>query len=210
MQNYEQANSKERETNADQSVVHGISPEWVPNLMHNLPGMAYRCKNDSDWTMLFLSEGSLELTGYNANELLNNRLLGYDAIIVEEDRDLVRKAIDAAVGRRTQFQIEYRITSKTGITKWVWEKGNAVYDMQNEPVYLDGFITDVSARRKAEDELKKQPKIWWSSTPPRIAFFPSWRTTCRIPFTPSSHSQNLLPKTSRAFTSGRSKMPCCR
>lgn len=155
MQNYEQANSKERETNADQSVVHGISPEWVPNLMHNLPGMAYRCKNDSDWTMLFLSEGSLELTGYNANELLNNRLLGYDAIIVEEDRDLVRKAIDAAVGRRTQFQIEYRITSKTGITKWVWEKGNAVYDMQNEPVYLDGFITDVSARRKAEDELKK-------------------------------------------------------
>lgn len=123
--------------------------------MHNLPGMAYRCKNDAQWSMVFLSEGSLELTGYAASDLVGNHLLCYDDIIVEEDRDYVRRAIDTAVENRTQFQMEYRIRAKSGTIKWVWEKGNAVYDKHNTPVYLDGFIIDVSARRKAEDDLKK-------------------------------------------------------
>jgi len=132
-----------------------INPELFPNLMHNLPGMAYRCKNDSKWSMLFISEGCVELTGYRANDLLNNNLLSYDDLIVEEDREMVRKTINTAVAQGIQFQMEYRIQSKSGEITWVWEKGNAVYDEDRTPVFLDGFITDVSARRKAEEDLKK-------------------------------------------------------
>ncbi len=44
----------------------------LSNLMSNLPGMAYRCKYDSAWTMEFVSQGCVELTGYLANEIIGN------------------------------------------------------------------------------------------------------------------------------------------
>ncbi len=137
------------------SNLRGISPELLPNLMHNLPGMAYRCKFDENFTMLFLSEGSVELTEYDAGDMLYGKNITYDDITHPEDQDRVRNTILSAVKHRTQYQMEYRIITKSGVTKWVWEKGNAVYDQNKTPIYLDGFITDVSARRNAEDDLQK-------------------------------------------------------
>lgn len=137
------------------SNLRGISPELLPNLMHNLPGMAYRCKFDENFTMLFLSEGSVELTEYEAGDMLYAKNISYDDITHPEDRDRVRETILSAVKHHTQYQMEYRIITKSGVTKWVWEKGNAVYDQNMNPIYLDGFITDVSARRNAEDNLQK-------------------------------------------------------
>jgi PAS domain S-box-containing protein len=155
MENFEMKKSKKPESTKVKPLTEGINLELLPNLMHNLQGMAYRCKNDSQWTMLFVSEGCISLTGYTANELVNNALLGYDALILEADRDLVRNTINEAVKLHQQFQLEYRIITKSGELKWVWEKGNAVYDQHHNPTYLDGFITDVSARRNAEEDLKK-------------------------------------------------------
>ena len=44
-------------------------------LMDNLPGMAYRCLFDDHWTMLFVSQGCVRLTGYQPDELIRNRVV---------------------------------------------------------------------------------------------------------------------------------------
>jgi len=41
-----------------------LSEQRLSRLFSNLLGMAYRCRNDHNWTMEFLSEGAFELTGY--------------------------------------------------------------------------------------------------------------------------------------------------
>ena len=133
----------------------GILPEMLPNLLHNLPGMVYRCLNDSKWTMLYISEGCKDLTGYTAEELISNATRSYNDLVFEDDREYVAKSVYEGVQSRTYFQMEYRIIDRDGIQKWVMEKGNAVYDEQGRVVHLDGFISDITARKKAEEELKK-------------------------------------------------------
>lgn len=130
-----------------------LSPELMTNIMHNLPGIAYRCINDGDWTMLFLSEGCVQLTGYNPDELLYNRDLSYDDLIVPEDRELVRKAVDQCVDLKSCFKMEYRITRKDGQVIWVWEQGEPVFDKGKKTIYLDGFIADINSRKRVEGEL---------------------------------------------------------
>lgn len=53
-------------------------------LLSHLPGLAYRCKFDASWTMLYVSAGCFKLTGYQPEALLNNRDLSYKDIIAPE------------------------------------------------------------------------------------------------------------------------------
>ena len=55
-------------------------------LIHNLPGMVYRCRNDRDRTVEFASDGCAALTGYDPGDLIGNLTLSYGSLIVEEDR----------------------------------------------------------------------------------------------------------------------------
>ena len=50
-------------------------------LLSNLPGMAYRCAFDPQWTMKFVSDGCLSLTGYTAEQLIGNRDLSFNDLI---------------------------------------------------------------------------------------------------------------------------------
>ena len=44
----------------------------MQTLLANIPGMAYRCANDIDWSMNVLSDGCLDLTGYSPDELIGD------------------------------------------------------------------------------------------------------------------------------------------
>ncbi len=132
------------------------SERVLKTLMSNLPGMAYQCRHDAHWTMRFVSEGCQELTGYSSTQLIDNRVIAYRALIVPEDRAAVRDAVSAAVESREPFQITYRIRSRDGQQKWVWEQGQAVFDDQGAPAALEGFIIDISDRVRAQQLLEAQ------------------------------------------------------
>ena len=56
-------------------------------LLSNLPGIAYRCKYDAQWTMEFVSEGFLNLTGYHTEDVVNNTKISFNDLILPEYRD---------------------------------------------------------------------------------------------------------------------------
>jgi PAS domain S-box-containing protein len=123
-------------------------------LMGNLPGMAYRCKNNASWTMEFVSQGCYQLTGYTDRQLVGNAELSYSDLIVPEDRVRVWAEIQAAVHQGGQFSIFYSIKTAQGQIRQVWEQGIGVYDSSGEVLALEGFINDVTLLKEAEDRLR--------------------------------------------------------
>ncbi len=122
-------------------------------LMNNLPGMVYRSRNDRNWTKEFVSVGCYQLTGYRATELLGNQLI-YAQIIHPDDQEEVWNQVQAACAERKPFQFCYRITTASGEEKWVWEQGQGVYSASGELQALEGFITDITFAKRAEEESR--------------------------------------------------------
>lgn len=123
-------------------------------LLSNLPGMAYRCKYDPDWTMQFVSDGCYELTGYAAQALLDNRDLSYNDMIKPEYRTILYQKWEEVIGQKNPFRYEYEITTATGETKWVLELGEGVYSETGEVEALEGLVLDISDRKTAEEKLR--------------------------------------------------------
>lgn len=121
-------------------------------LLGNLPGIAYRCRNDHDWTMEYISDGCMELTGYTPEELQMNKLLSFNSLIHKDDREMVWDDIQDSVKNQKSYQLQYRIITKTGTLKWVWEKGSGVFS-HDQFIALEGFISDISESKRAEDLL---------------------------------------------------------
>jgi PAS domain S-box-containing protein len=129
------------------------SERRLATLMSNLPGMAYRCHNDENWTMEFVSEGCKKLTGYDSEDLTWNRVLSYNSLIIPEDREMVKKEVDQKIKNRQPFEIKYRIRKPSGKIRWVWERGTAVPDDNDQLTAIEGFITDITDIKHAEQEL---------------------------------------------------------
>ena len=130
------------------------SQRALSTLMSNLPGMAYRCKNDRLWTMEFVSDGCLELTGYRPDDLIQNKAVSYAQIIHPDDLDYIWNEVQEAVAERRPYRLIYRIRSLSG-TKWVWEQGQGIFAPQGELIALEGFVNDITERKLAEEALKK-------------------------------------------------------
>ncbi|WP_421918761.1 PAS domain-containing hybrid sensor histidine kinase/response regulator [Marinifilum sp.] len=126
----------------------------LTTLIGNLKGMAYRCLVDEYWTMLFVSEGINDLTGYAAEEINYNSKLSYSDIIHPDDRVKVHKIVEEAGKKDQRFSMEYRIITKYGAVKWVYEQGLTIKDRLHRPLFIEGYITDITERKITEQKLE--------------------------------------------------------
>ncbi|HJR09169.1 MAG TPA: PAS domain S-box protein [Pyrinomonadaceae bacterium] len=125
-------------------------------VMGNLPGMAYCCRNDKDWTMLFVSEGCLELTGYAPADLVGNRKVSYASLIHPDDRPKLWDEVQAALAERRRFRFVYRLlTDAPKGEKWVWEQGHGIFSPDGELLAIEGFATDITDRVQSEEALRE-------------------------------------------------------
>ncbi len=127
----------------------------LSTLMSSLPGMAYRCLNNRDWTMEFVSEGAKALTGYNAADLINSKVISYGEIVHPDDRDLVWSAVQKGVSSARPYEMTYRIVAASGDVEWVWEQGRGVFSDSGELLALEGFITNITPIKRAEAVMAK-------------------------------------------------------
>jgi diguanylate cyclase (GGDEF)-like protein/PAS domain S-box-containing protein len=126
------------------------SERRLDTLLNHLPGMAYRCINDRDWTMQVVSQGAEALTGYRPDELQDNRVTSFAALIHPEDRETLFDEVQLAVARKRPYRVVYRLLHRDGGYRWMWEQGQAVMDHDGGIVYLEGFISDVTDQQESQ------------------------------------------------------------
>jgi len=129
-------------------------------LLANLPGMAYRCEYNPRWTMLFVSEGCYELTGYHADSLIGNRDLSFNDLIAPEYREPLWKEWGRVLADKLPFKSEYEIVTACGERKWVLELGQGIFNRDSQTVQaLEGIIIDITDRKQQEIKLKHISEI---------------------------------------------------
>lgn len=125
----------------------------LANLMDSLPGMAYRCLYDEHWTMKFVSSGCQELTGYQPEDLMDNRRVAWAELIDPEDAGDIVSRVEQAIANADSFSLEYRLRRADGELIWVWERGRGV--PEGGGMVLEGIILDITERRRLEDQLSE-------------------------------------------------------
>jgi PAS domain S-box-containing protein len=132
----------------------GDSQRFLSTLISNLPGYVYRCQAiDGVWCTQFVSDGILELTGYHASDFLKEGKMVYGELVHPADRSRVKEEVTDALRTRKPYQITYRIRTADGSEKWVWEQGRGISDDKGNVIATEGFITDITDRRIAEEEV---------------------------------------------------------
>ena len=132
------------------------SEEKFRNLVANIPGAVYRCACDEHWTMELLSDAIEDITGYPASDFINNKMRSLASIIHPEDRELVEQIVDRAIANQQPYIIEYRMIHADGNIRWIYEKGQGLFDRERKLLCLNGAIFDISERKKAEEALKQE------------------------------------------------------
>lgn len=123
----------------------------LATLMANLPGMVYRSTARQPWPMQFVSSGCLALTGYTAEEMTEDAVVDYNALIHPDDYAQRCAEVQSAADNSSPFEFEYRIRRKDGEELWVWEQG-CVVDIDGE-CSLEGIIININERKRMEKDL---------------------------------------------------------
>jgi PAS domain S-box-containing protein len=124
--------------------------ERLATLVHNLPGVAFRVACDEQWTNLFVSDAIERLTGYPASDFINNAVRDCASITHPDDIAAVEAAVSAAIEKRSNYNVEYRIIHKSGQIRWVNERASVIFD-GDRPLYIDGAQYDITELRDARE-----------------------------------------------------------
>jgi PAS domain S-box-containing protein len=131
----------------------------ISTLMGNLPGAAYRSVIDEKRTLEFISEGCLELTGYEAEVFVDTGEASFGDLIHPEDRAYVLETVVAAVAAGKRFEMSYRIRTAEGMIKWIWERGQGIPSDDGVMRHIEGFMTDVTEKRRMESQSLRNQRL---------------------------------------------------
>ena len=130
------------------------SGQRFETLVANIPGVTYRRAHDASWTAEYVSDQIAALSGWPAVEFIRNAR-GLADIVHPEDKPRVDQAVDEAVARMQTYAVESRLKGQEGSQRWIFDKGQPVFDAAGAVLYLDGVIVDISDRKQAEEVLKQ-------------------------------------------------------
>jgi PAS domain S-box-containing protein len=124
--------------------------EMFRSIIDNIPGAFCRVRCDETWTVEFVSSMFAEICGYPVSDFLEHKTRTLLDLPHADDAAWVDQTIREAIANHKPYALEYRIYHGDGSIHWIYEKGQALYDENGEPIWADGVWLDITERKQAE------------------------------------------------------------
>lgn len=140
--------------------------------LENVPGMVYSAKNDDHFSLTFVSSGSLEITGYEPRDFLSGKSISLNSIMHPDDKERIVLELNESLNKKEIFELNYRIYTKSYELRYLFERGQGIYDTDGELQSVEGIVIDVSNQKTFETQLKHKEKNLAEAQ--RVASLGSW------------------------------------
>jgi PAS domain S-box-containing protein len=98
------------------------------------------------------SYGHAEIFGYSTS-LPEWSFELFLAHVLPEDRERVKLLMEHSRATKSELVFETRIKREDDAVRWIWVKGNPLFDSSGNPVKMFGVVQDITARKSAEEIL---------------------------------------------------------
>ena len=131
------------------------SSEDLERLLGTISGFVYRCENRPDWPATFVAGDMEGVTGRPASALLDGGELALEDLIHPEDREYAWAETQAALRQGRDYQMEVRLNHDGPETRWLFDRGRAVADADDNVLFLEGQIVETTTLRRVQSELEQ-------------------------------------------------------
>jgi diguanylate cyclase (GGDEF)-like protein/PAS domain S-box-containing protein len=123
-------------------------------LVEQLPLVLYVDALDEVSSNIFTSPQLEPVLGYSIEEWTTDPRL-FARILHPEDRERVLAAHAQTHQTHDPLSIEYRLIARDGRTVWLRDEAVVVLDDHRQPLYLQGYLLDITREREAEQQLRQ-------------------------------------------------------
>jgi PAS domain S-box-containing protein len=125
--------------------------EKYRSLIANIPDISWTTSEDGHTT--FISENILDAYGYSPEEIYSSCDKLFFERVHPDDIIRVKDSFHKLFKENMTMNIEYRIQRKDG--EWIWlnDRSTGTYEKDGK-IFADGILTEITERKKAEEELK--------------------------------------------------------
>jgi diguanylate cyclase (GGDEF)-like protein/PAS domain S-box-containing protein len=124
-------------------------------LVEQLPLVIYVDALDASSSNIFTSKQIEGLLGYSVDEWREDGEL-FVKLLHPEDRERVLVAHQHTHSTHEPLSLEYRLLARDDRYVWIRDEGVVVIDDDGAPLYLQGYLLDISPEREAEEALRRQ------------------------------------------------------